>query len=96
MSGTERLRDLIAASRNLVVFTADLNTEYERELYLVSIIGGEKIKLNGSLPSSIAYIVGFQISSDGKRVVYRVEDDAQRELYVVFDGFMQMLPMVSK
>jgi formylglycine-generating enzyme required for sulfatase activity len=77
----------ISPDSSRVVYRADQDATGVSELYSVAVAGpaGSAIKLNGTLTSGGAVLNDFSISPDGRRVVYRAdqESDGVNELYSV-------------
>ena len=67
-----------------MVYTADQDTDNVDELYSVPIAGGTPTKISGDLVDG-GDVGGFQLSSDGSRVVYTADQDTDNilELYSV-------------
>lgn len=72
-----------------VVYRADQEEIFDVELYRVAITGGAETRLNGDLVATgiagASEVVGFKISADSSRVVYRADQDTDNtfELYSV-------------
>jgi Tol biopolymer transport system component len=75
---------LISSDSSRVVYRADQDTGGVYELYSVSIVGTNRVKLNGTLATN-GNVSTFQISLDSGRVVYEADQDTAgvHEIYSV-------------
>jgi Tol biopolymer transport system component len=74
----------ISPDSKYVVFAADVDVDYQYELYSMPITGTVPVKLNPPLVSG-GLVYNFIITSDSSRVIYWAEQevDERRELYSV-------------
>ncbi len=88
----------ISPNRQLVVHTADAETDGLKELYAVPILGGLSTKYNGEVINKDHYDVLYRISSDSRAVAYwdGSLQEGKHELYSVFDALVAYLPMVTR
>ena len=80
----------ISPDSQRVVYVADQRSNGLFELFSVSIVGGDVVRISGDLPGggdvgATGRTADFQISSDSQRVVYLADQnvDGQRELFSV-------------
>jgi Tol biopolymer transport system component len=102
--GASRLVDhpfLVSPDGSRVVYVADQDTDEVVELYSVPIEGGEAVKLNrplapgGNVGGADAEVdEPFQISPDGKRVVYVADQDAD-EVFEIYSVPIEGGPVVK-
>lgn len=64
----------ISSDSSHVVFRADPNLDNVIEIFSVPLTGGSPVRLNDPLTTNNRVLAGFQISNDGRRVVYETQD----------------------
>ena len=99
VTGGEVVTYALSLDSSRAVYLADQDTDYVEELYSVPIAGpgSAGVKINGPLVLG-GDVLGFDISPDSKRVVYRADQDTDYvdELYVADALFNVYLPLVVR